>query len=51
MILLDQLAYIFDGLRRTIGVVADDEIDLAAVDTALVIDHGEVRGFDLPMMP
>ena len=47
MILLDQLAYVFDGLRRAVAVVADDEVDLAAVDTAVVINHREVGRFRL----
>jgi hypothetical protein len=39
---LDQLARHFDGLRRAVAVIAADEVDLAAVHTALVVDHGEV---------
>ena len=42
LILLDQLAHLFDSLRRAVAVVAADEVDLASVDAALVIDHGEV---------
>ena len=47
LILLDQLAHQFDGLRRAIAVVAGDEVDLAAVDAALLVDHVEVAGLRL----
>ena len=47
LLLLDQLAHHLDGLRRAIAVVATDEVDLAAVDAALVVDHGEVGGLRL----
>ena len=39
----DQLARLLDRLRRAVGVVIADEIDLAAVDAALGIDLLEVR--------
>ena len=42
LVLLDQLTRHFDGLRRAVAVIAADEIDLAAVDAALIIDHGEI---------
>ena len=47
LVLLDQLAHLFDGLRRAVAVVAADEVDLAAVDAALLVDHGEVGGLRL----
>ena len=47
VVFLDQLAHHFDGLRRAIAVVAADEVDLAAVDAALLIDHVEVGGLRL----
>ena len=42
MVLLDQLAYVFDSLRRAVGIVAHNEVDLAAIDAALFIYHGEI---------
>ena len=47
LILLDQLPHLFDGFRRAIAVVAADEIDLAAVDATLLVDHVEIGGFGL----
>ena len=41
---LDQLARQLDRLRRAVAVVVGDEVDLAAVDAALVVDHLEVGG-------
>ena len=42
IVAFDQLAGLFDGFRRVEGVVIIDEIDLAASDTALVVDHPEI---------
>jgi hypothetical protein len=47
LVLLNKLAHLFDGLRRTVAVVTADEVDLAPVDSALLIDHGEVGGLRL----
>src|SRR5262249_40718678 len=47
LILLDELAYHLDGLRRAVAVVPGDEVDLAAVDAALLVDHVEVGGLGL----
>ena len=47
LVALDQLARLLDGLRRAIGVVIGDEVDLAAVDAALVVDHPEIGGLRL----
>src|SRR6185312_11249369 len=44
LVLLDHLAHQLDGLRRAVAVVAADEGDLAAVDAALLVDHGEIGG-------
>src|SRR6202030_4266081 len=44
LVLLDQLAHLLDGLRRAVAVVAADEGDLAAVDAAPFVDHGEIGG-------
>ena len=41
MILLDQLTGLLDGARRIVAVVIDDEVDLAAVHAAAVVDHLE----------
>ena len=47
LVVFDQLADLLDGLRRRIGVVILDELDLAAVDAALLIDHVEIGGLRL----
>ena len=47
LIFLNHLAHQFDGLRRTVAVVAADEVDLAAVDAALFIDGVEKGGLRL----
>ena len=47
LVALDQLARLLDGLRRRIGVVIGDEIDLAAIDAALVVDLLEHRAHRL----
>src|SRR5205814_8320928 len=44
---LDQLAHLLDGLRRAVAVVVGDEVDLAAVDAALLVDHREEGGLGL----
>jgi hypothetical protein len=47
-ILLDQATDLFDGLGWTVAVVEADEIDLAAVDPALFVDHPEIGGVGAP---
>ncbi len=47
LIALDQLAHLFDCLRRRIGVVILDQVDLAAVHAALIVDHLDVGGLRL----
>ena len=47
LVALDQLAHLFDGLRRTVGVVVGDELDLAPVDAAVFVDHLEIGFFGL----
>src|SRR6185437_4275037 len=42
LVLLDELADHLDGLGRAVAVVVADEVDLAAVDPALVVDLLEV---------
>ena len=44
LVVLDQLAHHLDGLGRLEAVVVGDEVDLAAVDAALVVDHVPVGG-------
>src|SRR5690606_40941236 len=39
LLLLDQAAGLLDGLGRLVAVVADDDLDLAAVDAALLVVH------------
>jgi hypothetical protein len=38
---------VLDGFRRRVGVVILDQIELAAVDAALLVDHLEVGGLRL----
>ena len=47
LVALDQLADLLDGLRRRVGVVILDQVDLAAVDAALVVDHLQIGGLRL----
>ena len=47
LVALHQLARLLDRLRRAVGVVIGDEIDLAAVDAALGVDHVEIGFFGL----
>ena len=42
LVALDQPARLLHGLRRAVGVVICDEIDPAAVDAAIVVDHPEI---------
>jgi len=51
LVALHQLAGLLNRLRRAVTVVIADEIDLAAVDAADVIDLLEVGGFGLPITP
>ena len=44
LIVLDELAHHLDRLGRLEAVVVGDEVDLAAVDAALVVDHVPVGG-------
>jgi hypothetical protein len=46
--LFDQTPRLFEGLRRAVGVVDVEEIELAAVDAALLVDHSEVSGLGPP---
>src|SRR5260370_26709859 len=43
-VILDQFSGLFDRLRRTEGVVERDQVDLATVDAAGLVDHLEVAG-------
>jgi hypothetical protein len=49
LLFFDQLAHGLDGLRRAITVVPADEVDLAAVDAALVVIIAKYADNDLPM--
>ena len=42
MVILHQLAGEFDRLGRAVTIIERDEIDLAAVDAALLVDHPEI---------
>ena len=48
MLLLDEFAYLLDGARRRVAVVEADQIDLAAVDAALIVDHFHIGLFGFP---
>ena len=47
LVALDELARLLDRLGRAIAVVIADEVDLAAVDAAGVVDHLEIGGLGL----
>ncbi len=47
LVALDQLARLLHGLGRAVGVVIGDEVDLAAVDAAIVVDHPEIGAHGL----
>src|SRR5581483_12145016 len=47
VLLLDELASLLHGLRRTEPVVQADQPELSAVDSALVVDLGEIGGHGL----
>ena len=47
LVALDELAHLLDGLWRRVGVVILDQVDLAAVDAALVVDHLDIGGLGL----
>src|SRR6476661_2729740 len=42
LILLNQAPDLLDGFRRAVTIIEADEIDPAAVDAALLVDHPEV---------
>ena len=44
---LDQLAHLLDRLGRRVGVVILDQVDLAAVHAALIVDHLHIGGLGL----
>ena len=48
---LDQLARLLDRLGRAVAVVIGDEVDLAAVDAALIVDHLEIGFLGLADKP
>ena len=48
LFLLDEPPHLLDRLGRAVGVVDADEIELAAVDPALLVDHLEVGGLRAP---
>src|SRR5260370_17965347 len=51
LLLLDQLAHLLHRLGRAVAVVERDEVDLAAVDAALIVDHLEIGGLGPPDRP
>ena len=38
----DQLAHLLDGFRRAVGVIILNQVDLAAVDAARIVDHLDI---------
>src|SRR3954447_11184484 len=42
-----QLADLLHGLRRAVGIVVLNKIDLAAVDATLLVDHANIGGLHL----
>ncbi len=42
LVALDQLTRLLHGFGRAVGVVVGNEVDLAAVDAAIVVDHPEI---------
>ena len=48
LFLLDETADLLDRLRRAVAVVEADQIDLAAIDPALLVDHLEIGGLGAP---
>jgi hypothetical protein len=47
LVFFDHLAHKLDGFRRAVAVIAGDEVDPAAVDAALFVDHVEIGDFGL----
>jgi len=47
LLLLDQAPDLLHRLGRAVAVIERDQVDLAAVDAALLIDHLEEGGFRL----
>jgi hypothetical protein len=45
MVPFDEAPRLFDRLRRAEPIVQADEIDLAPIHAALIIDHPEIGGF------
>ncbi len=45
---LDQLARLLDGLGCAVGIVELREVDLAAVDALLFVDHLEIADHGAP---
>jgi hypothetical protein len=43
-LLFDEPPGLFDGLGRAVAIVKADEVELAAVDPALLVDHLEIGG-------
>lgn len=46
-IALDELANLLDRLRRRRRVVVRDQVDLASIDAAAVVDHSKIGGLHL----
>src|SRR5690349_6169601 len=51
LLLLDELAYLLHGARRTVPVIEADELDLAAVDAATLVDHAKESDLRLAVRP
>ena len=47
LVAFDELAHLLDRLRRTVGIVVLNEVDLAPLDAALLVDHADIGGLHL----
>src|SRR5215475_5740242 len=44
----DELAHLLDRLRRIVSIVVLNKIDLAPVNSTLLVDHADIGGLNLP---
>ena len=45
VLLLDELAHLFKGLRWAVSIIAANEVDLTAIYAALFVEHIEIGSF------
>ena len=46
LVAFDELAHLLDGLGWRPRVIVGDQVDLASIDAAELVDHPEIRGLD-----